>query len=162
MGDLTPLFKKCVQIIDDEISRDSKLKRPVAKEPDTDQLERFRLKDTFVKECYDLLNFLIELRKVLATIEPEYANDNDLNMTESEKDDFDTEFRLQYQQYIQKFKQLEKYETDREQLIETQLTSAEHSLKNLLLGSRSERTDTLRAFHTMTVSYTHLTLPTIA
>ena len=153
MGDLTPLFKKCVQIIDDEIARDPNFKRPVAKDLDSDQLERFRLKDTFVKECYDLLNFLMELRRVLTTIEPEYANDNNLNMTESEKDDFDTEFRLQYQQYIQKFKQLEKYETDREQLIETQLTSAEHSLKNLLLGSRSERTDTLRAFHTMNNRY---------
>ena len=94
----------------------------------------------------------MELRRVLTTIEPEYANYRPY-MTESEKDDFDTEFRLQYQQYIQKFKQLEKYETDREQLIETQLTSAEHSLKNLLLGSRSERTDTLRAFHTMNNRY---------
>ena len=58
MGDLTPLFKKCVQIIDDEIARDPNFKRPVAKDLDSDQLERFRLKDTFVKECYDLLNFL--------------------------------------------------------------------------------------------------------
>ena len=33
MGDLTPLFKKCVQIIDDEIARDPNFKRPVAKDP---------------------------------------------------------------------------------------------------------------------------------
>ncbi|CCF59443.1 hypothetical protein KAFR_0H00340 [Kazachstania africana CBS 2517] len=140
MANLTPLFKKYVSIIEVELNDTDKTNESsISKKP----YEGLTLKDSFVKECYDLLKSTNELGKILRTIETEYQNDNNLNMTESEKDDFDTDFRLQLQSYIKKYKQLEKYENDRQKFIDESILSA----KSNILHPFSRNQKILTNFH---------------
>lgn len=141
MSNLTPLFRKYVSVIEEGFD--------TAKQTIDQSIESTKkkddsntLKDSFVKECYDLMKYLTELRKVLKMIEPEYNSETE--MTESEKDDFDTELRLQLQQYVQKFKQLKSYEDQRQRLIEDQLLNSKSNMINFLQGRSSEN---LALFH---------------
>lgn len=119
MSNLTPLFKQYVNIIADEVDV-----------PNADEVKPvindIILKDTFMKECRGLAKFLFELNTVLRSIGPEYMND--YSMSEAEKDDFDTECRLQIQEYIKRFKHLESYEQQRQALIQEQVKNAQGAL----------------------------------
>lgn len=134
MTDLTALFQKYVHIIK-EHDEDTNL--PTNIKANYNELERYTLKDTFIKECHDLLRLLIELRKVLRCIESQYMSETD--MTEAEKDDFDTELRLQFHQYVQKFRHLEKYEKQRQQIISDKMLSAQAHVVNFFQGTNSEK-----------------------
>lgn len=133
MTDLTALFQKYVNIIE-EHDEDPNL--PTTTKANSSELGRYALKDSFIKECHDLLKLLIELRKVLKSIESQYMSETD--MTESEKDDFDTELRLQFHQYVQKFRHLEKYEKERQQIISEKMLSAQAHVAFFFQGTNSE------------------------
>lgn len=137
MPDLTKLFQRYVQIIEDNTD-------PVEREYSTngmhrhdnkwDKFDALVLKDTFVSECKNLFYCLKELSRVLSEVTPSYYSDindkvnnnicygkngnNGIKMTDQDKDNFDTEFRLLLQKYVTKFKQLETYENERVKLIE--------------------------------------------
>ncbi|CAL9727748.1 syntaxin Ufe1p [Monosporozyma unispora] len=131
MPNLTGLFQKYTSIVEESMdpteSAQIQMKNRNAKKT---QLEKESLKDTFIPECRDLFYCLRELTRVLNQIESPY-NDIDGSgvMSDQDKDHFDTEFRLQLQKYVTKFKQLESYETGREALIE----------KDVLKGSQMSR-----------------------
>lgn len=110
MTNLTPLFREYVTIIEKNDDQQA-----VGHQDEVWHVKQYEIKDSFMKECCQLLNLLLELRKVLKMAEPQYMGEKD--MTEDEKDDFDTEFRLQLHQYFQKFKLLEKYEQERQFLV---------------------------------------------
>lgn len=144
MTNLTSLFKKYVDIIEEENQVDQKLQIGNVEKKKKSEVEQYSLKDSFVKECYDLFAFIKELRKVLIKIAPEYEKD-DFNMTEAEKDEFDTEFRLQFQQYVQKFKQLEKYEQDRQKIIGQRFISEDAGVMNQFFKSGDK--ESIANFH---------------
>ncbi|CCD22479.1 Ufe1p NDAI_0A03220 [Naumovozyma dairenensis CBS 421] len=131
MTDLTPVFQKYINIIKSEYPERVHKLPADAHSKQLKSKSALQLKDTFIKECYDLLNCLIELKKILSSIESQYKSDVD--MTELEKDDFDTDFRLQFQKYIQKFQLLEKYENERQNLINERVINPHKS--NLSLGN---------------------------
>ncbi|QLQ81988.1 hypothetical protein HG537_0G02420 [Torulaspora globosa] len=110
MTNLTSLFREYVKIIEENDDR-----QIIVPEDKVWHVKQYEIRDSFMRECCQLLQLLLELRKVLKMAEPEYMGDKD--MTEEEKDDFDTEFRLQLHQYVQKFKLLEKYEQERQKLV---------------------------------------------
>ncbi|AAS52140.2 ADR220Wp [Eremothecium gossypii ATCC 10895] len=115
MADLTQLFRKYVAIIeearnDPDGEADQRSKGVTQS---NGSMEKFRIKDTFVKECSELARHILELRKVLTSLEGPYLSEGE--MSEREKDDFDVEARLRLQQYVEKLKYLEKYEATRQQ-----------------------------------------------
>ncbi|KAL3235004.1 Syntaxin UFE1 [Nakaseomyces bracarensis] len=138
MSNITPLFKQYVNIIADEVTVPTK-------DEVRSGIEDIILKDTFMKECRGLAKFLFELDAVLKGIGAEYMND--YSMTESEKDDFDTEARLQIQEYIKRFKHLEKYEQQRQTLIEEQIKSAHSSMSIFRSKSKSVSKKEFIAYH---------------
>lgn len=113
MPDITQLFRKYVDVMEED--ENTKFKRENDREDKRRPVEKYSIKDTFAKECLELLAHITELDRVIVMLEPSYQSEADL--TEQEKDDFDTESRLQLQQYIEKFKFLEKYESKRQELI---------------------------------------------
>lgn len=126
MTNLTSVFREYVGIIEEDGSR--------KREEQADDLDakQYVSKDSFIKECQQLLRLLIELRKVLKSVEPKYMGDQD--MTESDKDDFDTEFRLQFHQYVQKFKLLEDYEHRRQQMVTEKFLTPQAHMMHLFQG----------------------------
>lgn len=127
MTNLTSVFQEYVNIIEGDGQREN-IARTDAKET-----KKYVLKDSFIKECQQLLRLLIELRKVLKSVEPKYMSERD--MTESDKDDFDTEFRLQFHQYVQKFKLLENYENKRQELVIQKFLTPQAHMIHLFQGS---------------------------
>lgn len=141
MTDLTDKFKTYLSIIqesdfsgEDESngSHRTELTNNKSKE-----VERLRLQDSFIKECYDLLKSLTELRKILKSVGPSYMSEDE--MSEEEKDEVDTELRLQVQQYIQKFRLMERYENERQRLISEEFLSSKAYLKSFFQGISSEK-----------------------
>lgn len=147
MPDLTRLFKKYVQIIEDNtdpVEREQLANVARKHTNEWDKFESRMLKDTFVSECRDLFYCLRELSRVLNEVTPSYYNEtnnkfnnnighekngnNAIKMTDQDKDNFDTEFRLLLQKYVTKFKQLETYEKERVKLIEDQYISPKSHL----------------------------------
>lgn len=122
MPNLTGLFQKYVSIVDESIERailDKENINVEKKQVEKKQVETDTLKDSFISECRELFYCLRELTRVLNQIETSYNDlDGSGTMSDQDKDNFDTEFRLQLQKYVTKFKQLEAYETGREALIE--------------------------------------------
>ncbi|SCV03677.1 LAMI_0H10066g1_1 [Lachancea mirantina] len=111
MADTTVLFRKIVQVFEETNG-------PAPRKP-TKSENQYRIKDTFVSESYDLVKHIYEFRKVMGSLKNEYQSENE--MSEQEKDDFDTECRLLLQQYFEKLKFLEKYETKRSATVATGL-----------------------------------------
>ncbi|CAB4256037.1 similar to Saccharomyces cerevisiae YOR075W UFE1 t-SNARE required for retrograde vesicular traffic and homotypic ER membrane fusion [Maudiozyma barnettii] len=146
MTDLTPTFKEILTIFDEDNLKNGKSQRRTIQTSIDINVKKYELKDSFVKECYELLNFMRELRKILISIKTDYYNEDDLNMTEEQKDDFDTEFRLQFQKYIQKFKSLEKYETERQALIEKTIINPNSNVMNMFKGKNGDH-NILIEFH---------------
>lgn len=135
MANLTGLFQKCVQIIEE--NNDNTSAKPAADHSNDGNSKQYSLSDSFIRECRDLLRLLVELRKILKSIEAQYLSDTD--MSEKEKDDFDTELRLQFHQYAQKFRLLKEYEEKRQALISQKLLSRAKSVSSLFHGtSKSE------------------------
>lgn len=127
MTNLTSVFKEYVNIIEGGGQREKNA------QTDAKETKKYILKDSFIKECQQLLRLLIELRKVLKSVEPKYMSERD--MTESDKDDFDTEFRLQFHQYVQKFKLLENYENKRQELVIQKFLTPQAHMIHLFQGS---------------------------
>lgn len=145
MTDLTPTFKDILNIFDEDNRKNGITPSKAAPHKDK-SVAKFELKDYFIQECYELLNFLRELRKVLVSIKKDYYNSNDINMTEIQKDDFDTEFRLQFQKYVQKFRALENYEDERQTLIQKSILSSNSNVMNMFKGNESKES-ILAEFH---------------
>lgn len=139
MTDLTGKFEAYLQIIGNNSG--AHFDRPF-KGKHAPETERLRLDDSFIKECHDLLRALSELRKIVRSVKPAYMSETE--MTEAEKDEVDTELRLQFQQYIQKFRLMEKYEQKRQRLISEEFLSSKAHLKNIFHGISSDK---LQLFH---------------
>lgn len=144
MTDITPVFKKFVGVFDEDSNKDNLISRKNT--ANASKIEEIELKDSFINECYSLLRFMGELKRVLDSIKTEYNNENDASMSENDKDEFDTEFRLQYQQYVQKFKALEKYETERQDLITKRIISPANGMMGKLTMHQS-RQNAIVEFH---------------
>lgn len=127
MTNLTSVFQEYVNIIEGDGQQENNART------DAKETKKYILKDSFIKECQQLLRLLIELRKVLKSVEPKYMSERD--MTESDKDDFDTEFRLQFHQYVQKFKLLENYENKRQELVIQKFLTPQAHMIHLFQGS---------------------------
>lgn len=140
MTDLTNKFQSYLRIIGN--NTDTRFKEPSSSTKNPPESEKLRLNDSFIKECYDLLRSLSELRKIVRSVKPSYMSETE--MTEEEKDEVDTELRLQFQQYIQKFRLMERYEDQRQKLISEEFLSSKAYLKNIFQGISSER---LQLFH---------------
>ncbi|QLG74066.1 hypothetical protein HG535_0F05780 [Zygotorulaspora mrakii] len=126
MTDQTALFRKCVHIVQQSIGNNAL--ETNANQWTNNEEGEYLLKDTFIKESQDLLKVIFELRKVLKLIEPQYFSDTD--MSESEKDEFDTELRLQFHRYAQKFRLLQNYEEERQKLITQKFLSGATSMSS--------------------------------
>ncbi|CCH58713.1 hypothetical protein TBLA_0A09260 [Henningerozyma blattae CBS 6284] len=133
MSDITNVFRKYVSIIEENRRTPTLTPDDIKSASQTQTLIHESLNDSFMFECKELFKTIIDLRKILISIEPRYLDDSDL--TEEEKDDMDTEIRLQFQQYMQKFRMLEKYETERQSLIDKQVEASKNKLSNILLSS---------------------------
>lgn len=140
MTDLTGKFEAYLQIIKND--NGAQFDRDPFKSKHATETERLRLDDSFIKECHDLLRALSELHKIVRSVKPAYMSETE--MTEDEKDEVDTELRLQFQQYIQKFRLMEKYERERQRLISEEFLSSKAHLKNIFHGVSSDK---LQMFH---------------
>ncbi|SCW02209.1 LAFE_0F01376g1_1 [Lachancea fermentati] len=146
MPDITPLFRKYVNVIEE--ARDNSLEKAEIQDRDNLAMKKFSIKDTFVKECSELLKHIIELRKVLYSLKQAYESEADL--TEKEKDEFDTETRLLLQQYFEKLKFLERYENQRQQVVkEKYLSKKTPSFFSLVDGTDDE----MSLFHSTNNKY---------
>lgn len=147
MPDLTKLFQKYIQVIEDNTDPTEREQSANKIHKSDNKWEKFQsllLKDTFISKCKDLFYCLRELSRVLNEVTSSYYGDNTakisnnigynkdgnnlVNMTDQDKDNFDTEFRLLLQKYVTKFKQLETYENERVKLIEDQYISPKSHL----------------------------------
>lgn len=137
MSDRTALFRKYLHVIEESHGKahinEEELKSNMRRR------ERFSVNDSFVKECKQLLKHIVEFQKVMNQLTPKYESSSD--MTDQEKDDFDTETKLQLQQYFEKYKRLEAYEKQRQQMIREKM---EGSLRISLFSSS---VDELANFH---------------
>ncbi|SCV06190.1 LANO_0H24080g1_1 [Lachancea nothofagi CBS 11611] len=114
MPDVTPLFKRYVGVFLEDSVVGTRAEGSVYSKPS----RKYLVQDTFVKECLDLLKHILELQKVVSSIKSQYESESELS--EREKNDFDTEVRLLIQQYFDKLKFLEKYEKKRQDVIQRQ------------------------------------------
>ncbi|CUS24819.1 LAQU0S20e00584g1_1 [Lachancea quebecensis] len=138
MPDITPLFRKYVTVF----SEDEKRNIDTAAQNNKQPSKKYMVNDTFVKECSELLRHILELQKVVISLKPQYESESDLS--EREKDDFDTEVRLLIQQYFGKLKFLGKYEEKRQQIIKDRfLTNSDSELLSLF----RPRDEQLELFH---------------
>ncbi|CEP60739.1 Ufe1p LALA0_S01e17854g [Lachancea lanzarotensis] len=112
MPNVTPLFKKYVSVFSENSQGDSAAK--TGQNPKDRQ--KYMIQDSFIKECLEVLKHVFELQKVVDSIRTQYQSE--LDLTDREKDDFDTEVRLLIQQYFEKLKFLEQYENKRQEMIE--------------------------------------------
>lgn len=142
MSDLTPLFNKYISIINENRSAnesDSEIEKKVnskkANESTTTKNVADEKTNIFMQECKDLFKSITGLQKILIPIEAQYLSDVELD--EEEKDNIDTEIRLQFQKYIQKFKMLENYDKQLCLLSDEQIRVAEKvSLLNILQSNK--------------------------
>ncbi|SCU85392.1 LAME_0D01178g1_1 [Lachancea meyersii CBS 8951] len=112
MPNVTPLFKNYVAVF----LEDSNLVASPEIRQSSEAQEKYQVQDTFVKECVELLKHVLELQKVVGSIKTQY--ESELDLTDREKDDFDTEVRLLIQQYFEKLRFLEHYEKKRQDMVE--------------------------------------------
>lgn len=141
MPDLTNLFHKYVAVVDETSERLTGESDQKKRDIDFDTL-----RDTFIPECKDLSKCLRELTKVLLQVEPAYNDlDGHDSMSDQDKDTFDTEFRLQLQKYVTKFKQLETYETEREAVIDKNILQHNSHVSTLIHGQKKK--ERLVQFH---------------
>lgn len=139
MSDNTELFKRYLQIISEE--QNDKYSDKNAHQINQRQSDKYVLKDTFVDECRELLRHIVEFQRIIIELTPKYESSSS-EMTEQEKNEFDTESKLQLQQFFEKFKRLEAYEKQRQLLIDEKINN---SLKLQFLSLTS--TEDARTFH---------------
>lgn len=125
MTDLTPLFTKCVQIVQSELGTS------VADDFDAKQTRKkndtYHINDTFIKEANGLYGYLVELNQFIAQIRSSYLSTSDSFMDSSnqtnalsidDKNKIDEEFKYRTHQLYEKLKLLQTYEKKRQQVIE--------------------------------------------
>lgn len=115
MPSLTPAFRRYVEVVQE--TQDEMISTPNPKSP-----KKFVVEDTFVEECRILLRLVLQLEHTIKDMQKEYLNS--FKLTEPEKDEIDMEIRLQLQEYLKKFKFLQKYEQHREELLNKQYKNA--------------------------------------
>ncbi|SCU77595.1 LADA_0A01244g1_1 [Lachancea dasiensis] len=145
MSNLTPLFHKYVNVFleDPEVERlaDSQEFRSPGK--------KYIIEDTFIKECLELKRHALELQKVIESIKVSYTSE--VELTDREKDDFDTEVRLLVQQYFDKLKFLEQYEQKRQSVVATKyLIDAQ---EGDLLSIFRHKDENLSSFHVTNIQH---------
>ncbi|SCU85543.1 LAFA_0D16292g1_1 [Lachancea sp. 'fantastica'] len=142
MPNVTPLFEKYVSVFSENLDGDPKAK--IGQTPaSNDHQKKYTIKDAFIKECLEVLKHVLELQKVVNSIKTQYQSEQDL--TDREKDEFDTEVRLLIQQYFEKLKFLEQYEKKRQELVEKKYLSHPQGEISSLFRTRD---DSLVLFHT--------------
>lgn len=82
------------------------------------------IRDSFLAECRQLYVFVSNLQSTLRVLETQRNSQQD----EEELDQLDVEFRLQLQGNVNKYRQLEQYETKRRKLIDDQLNTLTHNV----------------------------------
>lgn len=143
MSDRTALFRKYVQVIEEAQGLDESAisERELRVREDRDEvLAKYSVKDTFVKESKELMKHILEFQMIVRQLTSKYESETE--MSDQEKDDFDTESKLQLQQYFEKFKQLEGYERKRQEMMKEKLKKWS---ANVPFFSRS--VDDLESFH---------------
>ncbi|CDO91877.1 unnamed protein product [Kluyveromyces dobzhanskii CBS 2104] len=143
MSNRTELFKKYLQVISETRGLnegEAELLRNKAKQETKQVHENFSVKDSFVKESKQLMKHIMGFQMVVKQLTSKYESATD--MTDEEKDDFDTESKLQLQQYFEKYKQLQTYERQRQEMMKEKLETWSASLP---FFSRS--TDDVANFH---------------
>lgn len=125
MSDLTPLFKQCVEIVQDKFG-DSLKKDYDSKKNRLDSTEdRYIIKDTFIKECIEFHGFLMNLKSFINQIKSPYLSINDESsygqaddsLSIEDKNKIDEEFKFKIQQLYEKLKLLQTYEQKRQSAI---------------------------------------------
>ncbi|AET39122.1 Ufe1p Ecym_4041 [Eremothecium cymbalariae DBVPG len=148
MSNLTPLFRKYVEVIGEAREGDVLVVSEVEVKKRKQWRTKFTVSDTFLEECSDLLKHIIELRKVILSLQVEYLGEVD--MSEQEKNDFDVEVRLQLQEYLEKLKHMEKYELERQKVVNTKFISG---TRLDLVGMLSGRSQEVADFHSTNNQY---------
>lgn len=136
MSDRTELFKKYLDLIIGTNTSQSLDESEKTNGQFLKHLDKYTIKDTFVKECVELLAHISELIKIVSILENEY--EDEYKMDNQERDNFDMETRLQLHQYIEKFKYLKEYETRRQKLIKSEYSSNNSSLLGFLTSKSQD------------------------
>ncbi|CAI5760230.1 unnamed protein product [Candida verbasci] len=125
MADQTPLFKQCINIIQSEI-KTAQIK-PI-------EQPNYIIKDTFLKECFELYQILTNLNQFINEIKLNYlALNDDKGLSTIEKDNIDEELQVKIQQTYKKLTYLENYESKRNELIN------KHSNWTSIFGGKSDQ-----------------------
>lgn len=138
MTDLTPLFRQCVQIVENKF--ESSVKTTGEENPQkNDKNKNFLINDTFNKECMELFFKLLELKSLIEEIRPTYLAQVDESLqavetSENDKNQFDEELKFQIQQLYQKLKIIQTYEQSRE----SKVSEKEKGWMNDLFGGEDE------------------------
>lgn len=123
MTDLTPLFTKCVEIVQSELGN------PTGDEYDAKQIRNRKaslvIHDTFVKEANELYKYLVEISQFITQIRSSYLSTSDgfvdyksNSLSIDDKNKIDEEFKYRAHQLYEKLKLLQTYEKKRQQVLE--------------------------------------------
>lgn len=127
MLDLTPLFSRCVAIVETELGNSSPQTQKVAQK--NQDPHTYVLTDTFIKECHEMYENLVKMNGFLAQIRPTYlAISDDFSnhgksrntLSHGDKNTIDEEFKFKLQELYQKLKHLQAYEAKRAEVSASQ------------------------------------------
>lgn len=145
MLDLTPLFWRCVAIVQTELPKSSLQAKTAAK---TDQnSQSYTVSDTFIKECHQFYENLVKMNGFLAQVRPAYlAISDDFSnygkarntLSQDDKNKIDEEFKFKLQELYQKLKLLQKYEARRQEL---SVSKANPGLFSSYFGTEDDEKD---------------------
>lgn len=116
MSDLTPLFRKCVNIVQEELGLS------LSPPPDT-QFPSYFVNDSFLKECKEVFSNLVNMATFIQKIRPLYLQVSDelsefglehrKELRVEDKNKIDEEFKVNVQKVYEKLKHLQSYEKKR-------------------------------------------------
>jgi syntaxin 18 len=118
MADLTPFFQQCASIVEHDLVhsvKDDFDLKIIRKSP-------FTIEDSFIKECLQFYQVLVELQNFLQEIRSPYLAINDEtnegadSLSREDKQKIDEEFNHKIQQLYGKLKYLQSYETKRQEV----------------------------------------------
>lgn len=135
---MTNLTRKFQQLVADANVDDSVRIGGVGKKQ---KVEDWLIRDSFMAECKELYAFVQDLQNNLnGMIKMTHGAGKRANLAisadDNELEEFDVEFRLQLQKNVNKYRQLEQYETRRTQLIDDQLNTLSGNLAGWFHGDQ--------------------------
>lgn len=139
MTDLTPIFTKCVEIVNKELPQLPKLSNQSIKDA------KYIISDTFTKDCLEVYENLLRLSTFVAQIKPLYLQNSGeqpnyggetKKLTAEEKNGIDEEFRLKVHQVNERIKMFKLYEKKRNELLEALKKS--HGFVSSIFGNEEE------------------------